>query len=237
MAEAVPAEDPALLIKDDLDNLEKDLEAWVDVPTADANTKGSCGNMFAFLYHRSTYYWIAFIAQLSQVSLQGGGLAVAVECNEFKGKEGYTGALFLTSGIYSTITFLLTTSALTKVHFRSVDKGPKHVTAEKLVAVARLCAIIDFGNLVSVLAVAVSRHSEHIHTDEIRPVIVPLIVGLLIISFLADITAAYITYAAAKRARGTDPVPDPDYRVPAWTLATTEESQGLWRQNAIQLPL
>ena len=42
-----------------------------------------------------------------------------------------------------------------------------------------------------------------------------------------DVMAARIIIKAAKQARGSEMVPDPNYRVPAWQLATTEESSAL----------
>jgi len=233
MPEVLVAEDVAPLfdqVKDEPDNMEKDLEAMVPSTTTSAlvNPKGN------FLRQRSTYYWISCISQLLQVSSQGGGLAVAATDKQFGGK-GYTGAFFLTSGIYSSITFMITVSLLL-VHYKSRETGPKRFMAGKHVGAARFCAILNFANLISVVSAILSHHSES-STDEIRPIVVPLLAGFLVVSVLADCTAAYITYKAAKRARGTELVADPEYRVAAWTLSTTEESQGLWRQGTIQLPL
>jgi len=240
MAETVVAEDVApLLVKDEPDNLGKDLEAEMAVPSAGVNSKGTCWNLFAFLYQRSTYYWIAFIAQFSQVTLQSIGWAVAVAHKEFDEKDAdnsYAANLFIMSGTYSFIT-LLFNMYLIIAQYKDSDVGRTRVTAGKHFAGARFCAFLNLLNLGAILARPVSRHGEQTYSDEIRPIIVPLIVGFVVVSVLANATAAYITSTAAKQARGTDLVPDPDYRVPAWTLSTTEESQGLWRQNAIQLPV
>jgi len=239
MAEPVVAEDVApLLVKDEPDNFGKDLYTEMAVPSAGANSKGNGWNIFAFLYQRSTYYWIAFIAEFSQVTLQSIGFAVAAAYKDLKRTDNltYSGSLFFTSGIYSSFT-LLVTMALILVHYKGRKAGPKRITAGKHVGAARFCAVIDFSNLISVLGPAISHHSDQVYVDGIRPIIVPLIIGFLVVSVLAHATAAYITCVAAKRARGTDLVPDPDYRVPAWKLCTTEESQSLWRQNPIQLPL
>jgi len=239
MAEAAVAEDTVpLLVKDEIDNLGKDSEAELAIVTTGADAKCTGWNLFAFLYQRSTYYWIAFIAQFSQVTLVTIGLAVAVAHKEFNDKDGdttYTADVFIFSGFYSLLTLILNASLLL-VHYKGTNVGPKRLTAGKHCAAARFAALLNFFNQCFLVG-PISRHGENTYSDEIRPIIVPLLVGFIYVSLLANGTAAYITYAAAKRARGTDPVPDPDYRVPAWTLSTTEESQGLWRQNTIQLPL
>jgi hypothetical protein len=226
MAETAVAEDSVpLLIKEEIDNLEKS-EA---VPERIMNSK----SIFDFLYQRSTYIWIAFIAQFSQLVLQTIGFAVT-SAKPLKNEENANNfTLFFASGLYSLFTFFVLT-ALVLPESKLRLKQP--LNAGKRVNLTRTCAFMNLVNLFMILTPAVSKHGEQVYTDDILPIIIPLIFGFMVVATLASVTATWITYKAAKRSRGSEMVPDPSYLVPAWHLATTEEFQGLSRQSAIQLP-
>jgi len=232
MAQAVVVEDVTPLLKEKHDDLAKDSEPE---PVSTAVVRKF--SIFSFLYQRSTYYWIAFIAQFCQVSLEVIGAAVATAHKKFdeENDNSYTTAVFVASGIYSVFGLICGLSLIFLHHKKGSDAGPKRITAGKHYSVTRTCAALNFLNLTVFLIGPALKHGEQPYPDEIRPIIFPLLIGFVIVATFAYVAAAYITYKAASRARGTDMVPDPEYRVPAWTLCTTEESQGLSRRNAVQL--
>jgi len=236
MAATVVAEDLApLLIKEEIDNISKESESHATL-TADSGTEAT-SKIFGFLYRRSTYYWIAFIAQFSHLVLCVLGFAVARASKDTNKENSVSGAMFFTSGIYSGMNFIIILALLAGHYLKGTDVGPKRITAGKHYSLARTCTFMNFLNFAFFLLPAVqSQMKGQIYSDEIRPIIVPLIVGFIFVATLSIMTAARITYTSAKRARGIEKVPDPDYRVPAWTLATTAECQGYTRGTAIQLP-
>ncbi|PPQ96097.1 hypothetical protein CVT26_004729 [Gymnopilus dilepis] len=229
---AVKLEDVTPLLKEEIDNLSKDSEA-----TAVASTDGSKAGVFGFLYQRATYYWIAFIAQFCQVVLEVIGVAVANAHKKFDKDNdiSYDDVLFISSGIYSVFALLCGLSLLFLHHKKGSDVGPKRFTAGKHYYATRTCAMFNFLNLTVFLLKPALKHSAQEYPDEIRPIIFPLLVGFVIVAMFGYSMAAYITYKAASRARGTDMVPDPEYRVPAWTLCTTVESSGLPSRRNVQL--
>jgi len=235
MATTVIPEDIApLLVKEEIDNVSKESESQVECTTATTNS--GTGKLFGFLFQRSTYYWITFIAQFSHLVLCVLGFAVARASKDTKKENNYTSAMFLTSGIYSGMNLIPILILLGGHYLKGTDVGPKRINAGKHYSLAKTCAFLNILNFIFFLLPGLQSHNEQTYSDEVRPIIVPLIVGFIFVATLSIMTAAHITYKSAKRARGIEQVPDPDYKVPAWTLATTAECRGYTRENAIQLP-
>jgi len=226
MAENAGTEDLApLLVKDEVDNMNNKSEAVVAVVNSNRR-------MLGFVYQRSTYYWIAFIAQFSQVVLQTIGFAVTKGRPVVKGEDKtYNRELFLLSGLYSLFTLLLLMGLVLPGSSKFTFK---RLNASRQVNLTVYCAFLNTMNLITMVGPTVDSFDKL--TDDILPIIIPLLFGFKLVSAAACITAVCITYKAAKRARGNAMVPDPDHRVPAWYLATTEECQDLSSQGAIQLP-
>ncbi|KDR79464.1 hypothetical protein GALMADRAFT_243555 [Galerina marginata CBS 339.88] len=179
-----------------------------------------------FLFQRLTYYWIVFVSQSLQISLSLVGfiLATIKKAPKADNEEAWR---FAASGLYSLITFV-GIGVLLGCHYKKYpETGAKKATAVHHVNVAKSCVITSLINLGVLFLPVVIQYAKGDGSEDIRSIVVPINTSLFLVSALASAAAGYITYTAAKRARGSDPVVDPNYRVPAWTLATTAESNGL----------
>ncbi|KAF8898010.1 hypothetical protein CPB84DRAFT_1847925 [Gymnopilus junonius] len=205
MAQAVIVEDVTPLLKEEHDNLAKNSESE---PVSVVRKV----SVFDFLYQRSTYYWVAFIAQFCQVSLEVIGAAVATAHKKFdeESDNSYTTAVFVAAGIYSVFGLICSLCLICVHHKKGSDVGPKRFTAGKHYLVTRTCAVMNLLNLAIFLIGPAMKHGEQSYPDGIRPVVFPLLIGFVVVAAFAHVTAAYITYKAASRARGTDMVPDPN---------------------------
>jgi len=187
-----------------------------------------------FMFQRLTYYWLVFISQSLQISLSLVGFVVA-KTKKTTESDNEEVIRFAASGLYSLIT-LLGICVLLGSHFKKYpETGAKKITAVHHFNVAKSCALTSFFNLGLFFLPIAIQYAKGDGSKDIRSIVVPVNVSLLLVSALASGIAGYITYTAAKRARGSEPVHDPDYRVPAWTLATTAESEGLPVENGVQL--
>jgi len=189
----------------------------------------------SFLFQRLTYYWIVFVSQALQVGLTTLAAVVASKEKTTESGNGEEVGRFAGSAIYSFLTMLWIGLLLVAHHKKRPDTGPKKFTAGGHVKLARACATMSIINLLLLFGPLAIRYARGDGSNDIRSVVVPVDISLFLISAIASTISARITYTAAKRARGIEQVPDPDYRVPAWTLATTSESQGFTAGNAVQL--
>ncbi|KAF8898009.1 hypothetical protein CPB84DRAFT_1781132 [Gymnopilus junonius] len=138
------------------------------------------------------------------------------------------GNMFVSSGVYSIALFFV--SLLMQVTIYVHYKKPKDVrfSAGMHYNLAKFEGILNFGMdpFYALFSRPTFRYNAEPCPDNIRPIVYPILIGLTILGAFSNITSAYITYKSAKRTRGTEMVLNPDYRVPAWMLAGTEESQG-----------
>ncbi|KAF8881714.1 hypothetical protein CPB84DRAFT_1791634 [Gymnopilus junonius] len=190
-------------------------------------------SVFDFLYRRSTYYWATIFINFCQVGFCTTGLALAIARKEWnsKDKKGYSGGVFVVLAVYSIGFFMFSAPVLYYHYKKGSDTGPKAFNAGRHF-VTTICAVaINISFILSLLLTLALNLSfgdkTEPCTDNIRPALYHLMAGFTIVGTFSNIMAARITLKSAKRARGAEMVPDPNYRVPAWTLATTEESQGL----------
>ncbi|KAF8874262.1 hypothetical protein CPB84DRAFT_1853676 [Gymnopilus junonius] len=195
-------------------------------------------SVFDFIYQRSTYYWSTIFINFCQVGLCTAGFALAIAHNEvsFKGnKKGYSGDIFVATGIYSVILFMFSVPTLYYHYKKGSDTGPKAFNAGRHFGTTICAVMVNLVNLYMLLGLGpFFRSKVEPCTDSIRPVLYHTMIGFVVLGALSNMAAARITLKSAKHAHGTEMVIDPNYRVPAWTLATTEESQGL-SGGAIQL--
>ncbi|KAF8874261.1 hypothetical protein CPB84DRAFT_1797683 [Gymnopilus junonius] len=203
-------------------------------PAAVVGSKKS--SVFDFLYQRSTYYWTTLLISFCQIGLCTLGFALAIAHNELSfesKKRGYSGDIFIVAGICSVFLLIFNVANLYYHYKKGSDTGPRAYNAGKHFGTT-LCAVLtNFMALYMIFLLGPVFSSEvEPCTDNIRPVLYQLIVGFNLMSIFSNIAAAYITSKSTKRARGAEMVPDPNYRVPAWTLATTEESQRIAGQAA-----
>ncbi|KAF4609502.1 hypothetical protein D9613_012282 [Agrocybe pediades] len=182
----------------------------------------------AFIFRRVTYYWILVFSQFLQASLCVGTYAV-IAAEKAKNKDiktdrdAETG--LLASGIYSFMAMIYAIVMLVSHYNGEKSK----INAGRHVAFARTClfmAGINFFFFYRRVLTASSR-GQLGASHCVKEFFVPAAAVLLWVSFLAGGAAAFITKRAAKRALGTAMVQDPNHRVPAWTLATTDEVNGI----------
>jgi len=189
----------------------------------------------SFLFQRLTYYWIVFASQALQIGASTAATMVAINKKTPNVENDEEVVRFAGSAIYSLVT-MWTIGCLLVYHYKKCpDTGPKKVTAGGHVRLARSCAAMSIVNLLLLLGPLAIQYARGDGPNDIRSIVVPIDISLFLVSAGASSFAGWITYTAAKRARGIEQVPDPDYRVFAWTLATTTESQSLSASNAVQL--
>lgn len=190
------------------------------------------GRKPSFLLQRLTYYWIVFVSQSLQIGLSITAFVMAKGQPKDDDDEHVR---FIGSAIYSLLSFLAMGFLLATHYKKCPDTGPKKITAVHHVAVARSCAFMSILNLLLIFGPLALQYARGDGSNDIRSIIIPVDLSLFLISAVASSIAGYITYTAAKRVRGTEQVADPDHRVPAWTLATTSECQGISAGNPVQL--
>ncbi|KAH9477992.1 hypothetical protein JR316_0010225 [Psilocybe cubensis] len=71
----------------------------------------------------------------------------------------------------------------------------------------------------------------------VQGIIIPLEIGFLAVAAVSCMATARIIRISAIQVRGTNRVHDPNHLVPAWHLATLEESQSCRRRKNRQLQL
>ncbi|PPQ94074.1 hypothetical protein CVT25_009743 [Psilocybe cyanescens] len=84
-------------------------------------------------------------------------------------------------------------------------------------------AVHRSGTAFLLLVIVLSSENPLVFNDPVRPVVTPLSIGSAFVAAIACMKAARITRLSALKARGTELVNDPERRVPAWYLATTDE--------------
>jgi len=211
----------------DVEKLIQD-ESLIGLAPAVISSDESNSSTFDFLYRRSTYYWTSVIVNFFQTSLCALGFTYAAsrkEFNQYNTKNGYMGNMFVASGIYSMASLIVSLSTI-YIHYKKASDVRFNAGAHYNVAKGGTIFNITILFMLFSLGPAFRSYAEPC-PDNVRPTIYPILISLTVFGAFSNIAAAYITYTSAKRARGTEMVPHPNYRVPAWMLARTEESQGL----------
>ncbi|KDR76428.1 hypothetical protein GALMADRAFT_246769, partial [Galerina marginata CBS 339.88] len=190
----------------------------------------SSSKRFAMLYHRLTYYWIAFVSLLSATVFE----TMAIFIPNKGGKEdGGNSALLYVAGIYSIFGLFGTASLLWWQYKKQVNTTPpSRVTAyEHFMLSIMICMMCFLMIIVLLLPLATVANFP---SGDIRVGLVPLIALTHAVSIAALTMAARITYYAAVHVRGKGRIPietpiefSTTPTIPAWVLATTTETQSV----------
>ncbi|PPQ69128.1 hypothetical protein CVT26_003576 [Gymnopilus dilepis] len=184
-----------------------------------------------FLYKRATYYWIALFLDLCQLGFCAAGITLAIIHDEFwykDKKRGYSGGAFVIAGLFSIMPFFFNVTTLYFQYKKGNDVGPKAFNAGKHFSMTICAAMNDFFIVYMLLILGPAFGFKVAPCgDNVRPVLFWLIIAFCVVGGLCNVIAAHIIIKAAKQARGSEMVPDPNHRVPAWQLATTEEASAL----------
>ncbi|KDR76427.1 hypothetical protein GALMADRAFT_246768 [Galerina marginata CBS 339.88] len=176
------------------------------------------------LYHRLTYYWIAFVSLAFELLLEV--IIICVLDKEGKAEDSNI-TLFFVSGFYSCLCLLAVAVLLWWQYKKQINTSPP----SKVNALAHvvLCLTGVLCILPIFLFFALDTSKNGFPLGDIRSILVPLMGLLFVITIGALGIAARITYCAAASVRGTQAIPLvlPIPTAAAWTLATTSESQSI----------
>uniref|UniRef100_A0A8H8CH53 Transmembrane protein n=1 Tax=Psilocybe cubensis TaxID=181762 RepID=A0A8H8CH53_PSICU len=218
----IVAQETPLLSENNEITAKKDSE--VQIGDSDS---GACGfsRLSDPLSHRSTYTRIAFIAQFFHLALAcivfGLSLVYRDEIKVLY-KE-------FMSGWFSLWALTIVKSLNSKSSSQKNKDGDTPTTA----ITHYICA--TFLNCIFLLII--SSVKLFAFNGPVQGIIIPLEIGFLAVAAVSCMATARIIRISAIQVRGTNRVHDPNHLVPAWHLATLEESQSCRRRKNRQLQL